>query len=888
MIGRSISHYKILSELGRGGMGVVYKATDTKLERPVALKFLAAHAIEDPEHKARFVREAKAAARLDHQNICPIYEIDEVDGQTFLAMAFLEGQTLKDKIAERPLKLDEALDIAIQTAQGLKAAHQNEVVHRDIKPANLMLTAEGQVKIMDFGLAQLADRSRLTKTTTMLGTPAYMSPEQTRRERTDRRTDIWSLGVVIYEMVTGRLPFEGEREQAVLYAITSEEPEPITALRVGIPMELDRIVSKAMAKESDERYQHSDELFVDLQALRKRLEAKPSGVGAQTASQVVDGSAPSAPRRAWGHPLRQIFPWGLAVVGILLAVWGWSASWLPDRTKIAEPPTRTVITVPADQRLVAGDRSYPLDISPDGRRLVYVAESASRTQLFLREFDQFESQPLPGTEGARYPFFSPDGEWVGFFAEDELQKVSVSGGGPLKICDAPAVNRGATWGPDGTIIFSDARQGLLRVPAGGGEPEALTTIDRDRGELSHVWPKFLPDGRGVLFNIGATEGSITVLSLETGELRHLIGERPLGPAWYLPTGHLVWGEGGGIRAAPFDRSRLELTGPPVLLLHPVYEPPNSGGEFFAVSQTGTLVYVPGGVEHTLVMVDRLGLAKPLTEARRGYRFPRFAPEGRRVAVTVDPSDQEDSDIWVYESERGLGSRVTFEGHDVTSVWSPDSAWVVYSSNYGSSDLELHRRPGDGTGEAERLVIREYIQHPESWSPDGRLLAFTEHHPVNRDDILVLTLLGDRQVLPFLTTPFHERMPRFSPDGRWLAYTSDESGQDEVYVQPYPGPGRKWLLSAGGGREAAWSPDGKELFYRKGDQMMVVGVEIGSTFQADNPRVLFEGRYDATQHGNYDISPDGQHFVMIKRGEPAQFNVVLNWFEELGRRVRAGK
>ena len=483
MIGRTISHYKILTKVGEGGMGVVYKATDTKLERPVALKFLAPHAIEDPEHKARFVREAKAAARLDHQNICPIYEIDEVEGQTFLAMAYLEGQTLKDKIAERPLKLDEALDIAIQTAQGLKAAHQNEVVHRDIKPANLMLTAQGQVKIMDFGLAQLADRSRLTKTTTMLGTPAYMSPEQAQRLPTDRRTDVWSLGVVIYEMVTGRLPFEGERQEAILYAIGSEDPEPITALRVGVPMELDRIVGKAMAKDAGERYQHVEEMIVDLKSLRKKLAAgKSTIVGAQrTAPAAAAGtsaspSLTSTPEHAGTRdavpesvPQRsqrflQIAISALAglAIGIILMMG------LRSPGPVQQPFVARFAFTPGSEIL------DPV-ISPNGRHIVYVAGEGLR-KLWIRDLDREQPRELEAGLGAWRPFWSPDSQFIGFAADGDMKKISVRGGRAITLCQLPgSFFRGGSWSPDGSsITFTTAPPTrTLEIPAQGGEPREL-------------------------------------------------------------------------------------------------------------------------------------------------------------------------------------------------------------------------------------------------------------------------------------------------------------------------------------------------------------------------------------------------------------------------------
>ena len=448
MIGRAISHYDIIEEIGEGGMGVVYKAQDTKLDRAVALKFLAAHALEDdPEYKARFVREAKAAARLDHQNVCPVYEIDEVAGETFLVMAYLEGRTLKDKIAERPLKLDEALDIAIQTAQGLKVAHQKEIVHRDIKPANLMLTDEGLVKIMDFGLAQLADRSKLTKTTTMLGTPAYMSPEQARRERADRRTDIWSLGVVIYEMVTGRLPFEGERQEAVLYAIGNEEPESITALRVGIPTELDRIVSKALAKDPEERYQHVDEMIVDLRALAGKLKPGRSTVLTAPRAPAPRADADSSHAGARHAVSAAWLPWAVATVFALasavFAFLYFDEPTAPERQG-PRPATRTVVNLPDSARLALGTQysvvgfdSPALALSRDGRHLVYMGQAEEDTRLYYRDLTRFEDpRPIPGTEGARYAFFSPNSSELGFLTDDRVKKVALDGGAVTTLCRA--------------------------------------------------------------------------------------------------------------------------------------------------------------------------------------------------------------------------------------------------------------------------------------------------------------------------------------------------------------------------------------------------------------------------------------------------------------------
>ena len=555
MVGQTISHYRITEKLGEGGMGVVYKAQDTKLDRPVALKFLAAHALEDPEYKARFVREAKAAARLDHQNICPVYEIDEVDGQTFLAMAYLEGQTLKDKIAERPLKLDEALDIAIQTAQGLKVAHQKEIVHRDIKPANLMLTGEGQVKIMDFGLAQLAEQSRLTKTTTMLGTPAYMSPEQAQRLPTDHRTDVWSLGIVIYEMATGRLPFEGERQEAVLYAIANEEPELPTALRSRVPLELDRIVEKALAKSPDERYQHVDEVIVDLRGLRKKLESgkatvlRPQPAAGQARTGTRQPVVPPAPSEQMGLRRKLHLPWALFAVSAiaLLAVSFLHFREAPSATPEA-PLRKFALTPPVP---LGGDWDTFAAISPNGKHIAF-PEAGEPGRLWVQDLDSQQLRAIEGTEGATGPFWSPGSDFIGFgeiSTGGELRKVSVEGGPVITLCQIPGGDfYGGAWSPDGDLIVfgGGAAQLLYEVPAAGGTPKPLFSpgqIEPSTGRPIQFLktPHFLPSGAGarvLVFTFGLLSGVTMMLQdLETGR------REVLGPGvfpFYSPSSHLVY------------------------------------------------------------------------------------------------------------------------------------------------------------------------------------------------------------------------------------------------------------------------------------------------------------------------------------------------------------
>ena len=532
-------------------------------------------------------------------------------------------------------------------------------------------------------------------------------------------------------------------------------------------------------------------------------------------------------------------------------------------------------------------------LSPDGTHLAYVVSRGGSVQLYLRAMDQLETSAIPGTERGVNPFFSPDGQWVGFFADGKLKKVSISGGAPMILCDAPQP-RGASWGPNDTIVFAPtSSSGLSQVSAAGGTPQLLTTLDSQEGERSHRWPQLLPDGKAVLFTVATSggtfdEGRILVQLLETGERRVLIqgGTYP----HYLPTGHLVYAQAGTLLAVPFDPSRLEVTGAAVPLVEGVMQSARGAAQV-SFSSVGSLVYLPGGIgeaERTLVWVDRKGGAQPLAAPPRPYLNPHLSPDGRQLAVEIAAAKR---DMWVYDISRETLTRLTFEGiQSQVPTWTPDGKRVTFNSARARS-FNLFWRPADGSGAEERLMTSEYNLLPSSWSPDGQMLAFSEVHPTTRLDIWVLPLEGERKPRPFLITQFNESSAMFSSDGRWLAYTSDESGRFEIYVQPFPGPGRKWQISTEGGTEPVWARNGGELFYRSeiGNRMMAVDITTEPTFNAGKPRLLFEGRYDTRvtigYRANYDVTADGQRFVMIKGEEgQGQINVVLNWFEELKRLV----
>lgn len=875
MVGTTISHYKILEKLGEGGMGVVYKAEDTRLKRTVALKFLPTQALGTDEEKARFVREAQAAAALSHPNITTVYEIDDADGETFIVMEYVEGSTLKEKIEKGPLRIKEAIKIAIQIAEGLQAAHEKGIVHRDIKSTNVMLTGKGQAKIMDFGLAKMAAMSRVTKEGTTLGTIAYMSPEQARGESVDYRSDIFSLGVILYEMISGQLPFKGEYEQAIVYSILNTDPEPLTALRTGVPIALDGIIAKLLAKDPEERYQHVDELPVDLKAI---------DLDTTSTSRI----AAIATSEAAQHPVRltRVIPWSIAVsIAIVFTLFGGLVVWyfMLSPLRISQTVSRSIITLPPEELLNITEYGNLVTISPDGKNVVYVAGDDMR--LYLRPMDKFEATPLPGTERALSPFFSPDGQWVGFFADSKLKKVSLAGGMPLTICDTNPLYPHATWGTDNTIIFVTRDANLCRISASGGKQQDLTTRDPHKGKRIGLFaPELLPGGKAVLFSLIGDENSIAILNLETGEWFSLFEGGIY--ARYSNTGHIVFEKSGSLLAVPFDLHQLKVTGAP----EPIIESVQSDNWCF--SGDGTLVYIPQEENITnfsLSWLNRNGKAEPLTGELKYYKYPRISPDGKQVAVSI--LDNNFTDIWIYDLVNGIRNRLTFSGgYSSHPTWTPDSKRLMFASIQPGT-VNLYLQPADGSEEAKQLLDSKYLQKPNSISPDGRLLAFYRVNPTTQEDIWILRI-QDGSAESFLVTPANEHAPVFSPDGQWIAYMSDELGRYEVYAQPYPATGIKYQISTEGGTEPVWAPNGQEIYYRSGDKLMVVAVETEPTFRKqDAPQKLFE----VTSPRNvtaamYDVHPDGDRFLMVKVEENLtgnQINVVLNWFEELKQKVPTG-
>ena len=881
--GTTIGHYDVTALLGEGGMGQVWQATDTQLNRQVALKILPDAFAADPDRLARFKREAQILASLNHPNIAAIYGIEEAEGTRALVLELVEGPTLADRISKGPIPLDEALPIAKQIAEALEAAHEAGVIHRDLKPANIKVREDGTVKVLDFGLAKALDTARegdpsqsptLTAAATqmgvIMGTAGYMSPEQARGGIADRRSDIWSFGVVLLEMLTGRPAFTGTTVSDTLAFVLTKEPD-WAALPRFTPDPLRRLLRRCLKKEPTQRLGYIGDARLDIEDAR----TEPAAV-----------VAPSVPQPVGWRRVVPLVLGSLLVGGSVIGAAVWSLM-----SASPSPTSRFAIHLPSTDRLPPNP-GPAVALSDDGRTLVYAAIRDDDQRLYVRRLNQLEARPIPGTEGGQDVFLSPDGEWVGFQADGELKKVALAGGAPLALCEVDGAPAGASWWGD-TVIFGGSRlMGLSRVSAAGGIPEPITEPDADQGEGAHFWPEILPGGHAVLFTIGygpnAANNRIAVHSLETGNQHVLLdGTRPR----YLPTGHLIFARADVLWAVPFDAQRLEVTGSPAPVLEGISVTPRGAAQF-TTTRDGSLVYVPdavagGSARYSFVWVDREGREDPVAAEPRAYRYPRLSSDGTKVAVDV--TDQKE-DIWVWEFARQTLTRVTVDAsRDIYSLWTPDGQRVVFAS-YREGFAKLFWKAADGTGSAEPLVDHPNSLRPMAFSPDGRRLVAREGHPEEAANLVVLSMDGERTVEPLLATDFDERNAEVSPDGRWLAYDSNSSGEWEVYVRPFPNVDQGLVLvSRNGGVQPLWAPDGRELFYRGPEGgLIAVSVQTEPDFTASIPEVVFEGPYLVETGRNYDLHPDGQRFLMVKEGTgteaATQLHVVQHWFEELQRLV----
>jgi Tol biopolymer transport system component len=891
--GTRLGPHEILSAIGVGGMGEVYRARDTRLNRIVAIKALPTHLADRSELRERFEREARTIASLNHPHICTLFDIGQHDGIDYLVMEYLEGETLAHRLLKGSLPLEQVLQYAIEISDALDKAHRKGVTHRDLKPGNIMLTKTG-TKLLDFGLAKLKAEAApanvqlselptandpLTAQGTIVGTLQYMAPEQLEGKEVDARTDIFAFGAVLYEMATGKRAFEGKSQASLIVAIMEREPPAMSSLQPMTPPALDRVVKKCLRKERDDRWQSARDISDELKWI-----AEGGSQAGLAPTAAVKGS------RALGWRELVIALGALLLISAVVGLGTWNL-----KTSPLLSVSRLAINLPPGQQLAGLENGPALALSLDGTHLAYVARQGGTQQLYLRAMDSLEAKPIPGTDGAVNPFFSPDGQWVGFFAGQKLKKVSVSGGGALTLGDA-ALSRGASWGKQGMIAFSPMMASVIRqVSDAGGASQPLTRLEK--GENTQRWPEFLPGGQAVLFAAGSTanfwtDAQVVVQLVGSGERRNLV-QGGMNPR-YASSGHLIFAQAGNLMAEPFDPQQLTATAAANPVVEGVLQSPFSGAAQYSFSATGSLVYVPGAVQSNqskLVWVNRNGAEQTLAAAAHAYVSPRLSPDGRRVAVGIT---EQESQTWLYDLSRETLTRFTFEKNmNIYPTWTPDGKRIAFDSSRDGPQ-NLFWQMADGSGGLERLATSEYSNAPMSWSPDGQLLAFIEITPTTGYDIWVLRM-SDRKAEPFLRTPFNEGVPQFSPDGRWLAYISDESGRFEVYVQPYPGPGGKWQISTEGGREPVWNHNGRELFYRSGDKMMAVDIVTQPGFTAGKPRTLFEGQYQPTAatFPNYDVSLDGQRFLMLKpvdqaQASPTQINVVLNWFEELKQKVPTGK
>jgi eukaryotic-like serine/threonine-protein kinase len=890
MIGKTLGNFEITNQLGRGGMGEVYQAKDRKLGRDVAIKVLPEEFAKDADRVARFQREAKLLAFLNHPNIAAIYGLEEFGGTNFLVLELVEGETLAEQLKRGPIPVEESLKLALQISEALEASHEKGVIHRDLKPANIKITADAKVKVLDFGLAKafageqtdlnLSNSPTLSNAPTqqgiILGTAAYMSPEQARGKIVDKRADIWAFGCVLFEMLTGRAAFSGKDVTDILAAVIRSEPE-WNSLPANLHWRLREVIERCLKKDAKDRYHDISDVKVDIQ----KVLIDPSGVLVQPVTE-------AEPRTK----LRQMLPW-LAVAIVLGAIIAGVAVW-----KLKPPEPRQIMhfyyELPEGQQF--SNLSMPVvAISPDGKQFVYSTPKG----LYMSSVNDLSANLIAGTEeSTQQPFFSPDGKWIGYFSvtDHKLKKVSANGGAPVDLCDVAQL-AGASWYEENTIVYGQLPGDIMRISTKGGTPESI--VKAKSNFLSS--PQILPDGKSVLYSSttgGSADLKIRVQSLKSGKPKELFAG-----SWaqYLPTGHLAYGldNNSNLFIVPFDIDKLEVTGGAVPIVQGILQG--------AIANSGTLIYLPGSAtadannQRILVWVDRKGNEEPLLAQPKFYKYPNISPDGTRVAIT--DYGGKTHDIWVWDLIRKTLTKLTFDGKEnVCPVWAPDGKRIAFSSfghSNSGNDSGVYWKAADGTGQDEQLSSmpgRGFV--PYCWSNDGKNLVGAEFSTaMDIEHIGMLSMEGDHARKTLLQQASVERSPKISPDGRWMAYTSNESGREEIYVRPFPEVDKgRWQISTSGGGGPLWSPDGRELFYLNGDAVMSVSIKTELSFDiVGTPQVLFRGTFVGPDLGEgtpWALSPDGKRFLMIK--PPAitpsaeeglrKINIVLNWFEELKQRV----
>ena len=882
--GTKLGPYEIQSPLGAGGMGEVYRARDTRLDRTVAVKILPSHLSENPEARQRFDREARTISSVNHPNICTLYDVGHQDGIDYLVMEYLEGETLADRLRKGPLPTEQVLRYGIEICEGLEKAHRSGVVHRDLKPGNIMLNKAG-AKLMDFGLAKSSVASSpaisgLTATLTtppgshpltaqgaVVGTFQYMAPEQVEGKEADARSDIFSLGALLYEMATGKRAFEGKTAASAMAAVLERDPAPISSVQPMTPPAFERLVKICLAKDPDERWQTVHDV---------KLQLKQIADGGSQAS----ATAPVIPQRKRGN----MWPWAVVAILGVVAVSALVMAYLASQKQL--PVLRVEINPPDKMQFnLAGDTAGPAMISPDGRYLVFSANGATGTQLYLRSLDTLSSRALPGTEGGMYPFWSPDSRSIAFFTGEKLKRIEMGGGTPVTICESN-LGRGGSWNQDGTIAAAlSYNAGIFRVPASGGTPTPITKVDNVTYS-SHRWPFFLPDGKHFLYlainhNAPASpDTGVFIASLDGKENRLLF--HTLSSTIYA-SGHLLFQRENSLVARPFDASRGNFTGEPETLSENVQYDAGLWRANLSASTNAMLVYASGAASGTQILTwfDRSGKRLGTVGEQGGFYDLSLSPDGTKLAVT--DANTSNATIWIHELGSKLKTRLTFSGGaHISPVWSPDGRQVSFTSNQQCS-LSI-KAIGGGAPEGTLLSSSTPVyQEITDWSRDGRYLMY-EQGPGTQQQLWVLPMFGDRKPFPYTNSKALERWGMFSPDGRFVAYTSVETGRPEVFVAPFPWTGAKWQISNGGGGEASWRADGKELYYFNFSGIAAVEVNgTGSVFQVGSSRTLFRLPLSGLRR-EYAPTRDGQRFIAITPSEGASQSLTLvqNWPAELKR------
>lgn len=891
MIGKKISHYKIIEKLGEGGMGIVYLAEDIKLSRNVALKFLPSHSISNKEDKERFIREAKAAASLNHTNIAHIYEIDEYleseeTKQMFIAMEYIEGKTLEDILQTNggtPLPIKIAIKYIIQIAEGLKVAHEKGIVHRDIKTANIMVNEKDQIKIMDFGLAKLSGGTKVTKLGTTMGTAAYMSPEQANGENVDKRADIWSLGVVMYEMICGQLPFRNDYEQALLYSILNEEPEPLTSLRTGVPILLDDIILKALAKDPAMRYQHVDQIPADL----KTVEVKTGNVTKISSKTQIRKKEKTSLKK--NYKLLFGIESVVATITILVLLWLLLFNKNSNLNEVSYLNIDLSNSSVSNELLKSDISSF--SYSPDSKYIVFTTLEKGIPILKLRNINSNKSVKMSGTENALSPFFSPDSKWIGFVSDGKLKKVSVKGGFIETLAETKGF-RGASWGPNNNIIYSPFYSGgLFSYSISDKKITQITKLDTTKYERTHRWPQILPGGEYVLYTIGTSNNpnsyvnaSIAIQSLDTGEkyILNVKGEM----ARYIEPGILLVTSNGKMLAAPFSLDKFKITKSPITILTDIDGEPGSGISNYSVSNSGNLVYLKGNrvKDLKLVLNDRNDLTSPILLENREYNTPRISPDGKKLAILV--GKEQSSNIWLYDFKIKTINKFTFDGSINSLVWAPNRKGLYYMSNKnGKEGLKYKSLLGNST---EILIDdrQNELRQITSISNDGKYICFAGVGGTSDGIIQILNLKTKKIIIKKSNNNDYNGI--ISPNNKYLVYQTNETGTFEIFVTTFPNLNGKWQVSRNGGSYPIWTKNGNELIYTTPtNKLLSVPVNTNNGFTIGKPKELLDisgNFFPNNARNNYDITPDGKNFVFIKSSnniaKQNTLNIILNWEKEL--------